>query len=201
VFRKAIDSSRTLHSFLLAVVQAFVMQASSTALANGRSTIEARLARWLLMAHDRVMGDAMLLKAAICTVVMCVLAPPLCSASAQWNWSLLPGDSKEVALYVDKGRIEKNGPIRNVWELLDSQKARSEFLRSQNNIQVPYFSLVMRERVDCSQHTIGLLAWTEYMGHLGTGAVVAASKVSPKDIQPNSIVPGSIGESVARAVC
>jgi|ERR1051325_8946722 CRP-like cAMP-binding protein len=61
VFRKAIDSSRTLHSFLLVVVQAFMMQASSTALANGRSTIEARLARWLLMAHDRVMGDAMLI--------------------------------------------------------------------------------------------------------------------------------------------
>ena len=61
VFRKAIDSSRTLHSFLLVVVQAFMMQASSPALANGRSTIEARLARWLLMAHDRVMGDAMLI--------------------------------------------------------------------------------------------------------------------------------------------
>ena len=58
-FRKAIDSSGTLHKSLLAVVQSFMTQASSTAFANGRSTIEVRLARWLLMAHDRVAGDAM----------------------------------------------------------------------------------------------------------------------------------------------
>ena len=56
--RDAIDSSATLQRSLLAVVQSFIMQASSTALANGRSTINARMARWLLMAHDRVDGDA-----------------------------------------------------------------------------------------------------------------------------------------------
>ena len=33
------------------------MQTTSTALANGRSKIEERLARWLLMADDRVDGD------------------------------------------------------------------------------------------------------------------------------------------------
>lgn len=58
VFRSAIAGSATLHRSLLAVVQSFIIQASSTALANGRSTVAARLARWLLMAHDRVDGDA-----------------------------------------------------------------------------------------------------------------------------------------------
>ncbi len=33
---------------LLAVVQAFIMQASHTALANGTGEIEERMARWLL---------------------------------------------------------------------------------------------------------------------------------------------------------
>jgi CRP-like cAMP-binding protein len=33
------------------------MQTTETALANGRSKNEARLARWLLMADDRVDGD------------------------------------------------------------------------------------------------------------------------------------------------
>ena len=33
------------------------MQVTQTALANGRSKIEERLARWLLMADDRVDGD------------------------------------------------------------------------------------------------------------------------------------------------
>jgi len=57
--RHAIGASVTLHRSLLAVVQSFIVQASSTALANGRSTVEARLARWLLMAHDRIDGDAL----------------------------------------------------------------------------------------------------------------------------------------------
>jgi CRP-like cAMP-binding protein len=35
------------------------MQMSYTAIANGRSKLEERLARWLLMAHDRVDGDSL----------------------------------------------------------------------------------------------------------------------------------------------
>jgi len=57
ILRNAIARSVTLHRSLLAFVQAFIIHASSTALANGHSTIEQRMARWLLMAHDRVAGD------------------------------------------------------------------------------------------------------------------------------------------------
>jgi CRP-like cAMP-binding protein len=42
---------------LLSYAHAFLLQASETALANGRSNIEQRLARWLLMADDRVGGE------------------------------------------------------------------------------------------------------------------------------------------------
>ena len=35
----------------------FMTQTAETALANGRHKIEDRLARWLLMAHDRMDGD------------------------------------------------------------------------------------------------------------------------------------------------
>ena len=38
-------------------VQAFMIQVGQTALANGSHTLEQRLARWLLMYHDRVDGD------------------------------------------------------------------------------------------------------------------------------------------------
>ncbi len=34
-----------------------MLQTAHTALANGQAKIEERLARWLLMAHDRVDGD------------------------------------------------------------------------------------------------------------------------------------------------
>jgi CRP-like cAMP-binding protein len=52
--RNAMEKSRTLHSSMLRYAQAFLNQTTKTAVANGRFKIEERLARWLLMAHDRV---------------------------------------------------------------------------------------------------------------------------------------------------
>lgn len=56
-FRQALDASPTLRAFLLRFAQVMLVQASHTALANGHAHIEERLARWLLMCHDRVGGD------------------------------------------------------------------------------------------------------------------------------------------------
>ena len=55
--RGAIDKSPTLHRELLKAAYAFQTQVTQTALANGRSKIEERLARWLLMADDRLDGE------------------------------------------------------------------------------------------------------------------------------------------------
>jgi CRP-like cAMP-binding protein len=55
--REAIEKSTALHRALLQYANAFLKQTTSTALANGRSKIEERLARWLLMADDRIDGD------------------------------------------------------------------------------------------------------------------------------------------------
>lgn len=55
--READERSNTLHRAMLHYAHAFLLQATTTALANGRSKIEERLARWLLMAHDRVGDD------------------------------------------------------------------------------------------------------------------------------------------------
>jgi CRP-like cAMP-binding protein len=55
--RDAMRESPTLHRLMMLYVQAFAIQTAHTALANGRSKLEERLARWLLMCHDRVDGD------------------------------------------------------------------------------------------------------------------------------------------------
>ena len=47
------------HMHMLRFVQAFTVQISQTALSNGSYTLEERLARWLLMCHDRVDGDVL----------------------------------------------------------------------------------------------------------------------------------------------
>ncbi len=55
--REAIKTSVVLHGVMLRYAHDFLVQTSQTALANGRSKIEERLARWLLMAGDRVDGE------------------------------------------------------------------------------------------------------------------------------------------------
>ena len=60
--RGAIDASTTLHQVLLRFAHAFMIQATHTALANGRSKIEARLARWLLMATTVSMATSSFLR-------------------------------------------------------------------------------------------------------------------------------------------
>jgi CRP-like cAMP-binding protein len=53
----AVATEAVLHKHFLLYVQAFMLQTAQTALANGRYTIEERLARWILMCHDRLDGD------------------------------------------------------------------------------------------------------------------------------------------------
>jgi CRP-like cAMP-binding protein len=53
----AMSSSAPLQSLLLRYLHAYMVQLASTAYANADFTLEERLARWILMCHDRVDGD------------------------------------------------------------------------------------------------------------------------------------------------
>jgi CRP-like cAMP-binding protein len=56
-FRNAVSRSAPLRAVLMHYMQAFIVQTTHTAVANARGSVEERLARWILMAHDRVDGD------------------------------------------------------------------------------------------------------------------------------------------------
>jgi CRP-like cAMP-binding protein len=51
--RELIEASEPLRRILLRYAHAFMIQTAHTALADGRARLDQRLARWLLMAHDR----------------------------------------------------------------------------------------------------------------------------------------------------
>ena len=51
--RNAMDASATMRRLFLKFVQVFMVQTAHTAIANARAHIDQRLARWILMAHDR----------------------------------------------------------------------------------------------------------------------------------------------------
>jgi CRP-like cAMP-binding protein len=56
-FREALDSISSLRPLLLRYSLAHFEQVARTAACNSRHQTDQRLARWLLMAHDRVEGD------------------------------------------------------------------------------------------------------------------------------------------------
>jgi CRP-like cAMP-binding protein len=55
----AIDQSASLNKLLLRYIQVQFVQTAQTAFANAFYTLDARLARWLLMCQDRLDGDEM----------------------------------------------------------------------------------------------------------------------------------------------
>src|SRR5437764_15229186 len=55
--RAAIRHSPSLHARLLRYAHALMVQTAQTAYANAGFTMEARLARWILMTDDRLEGD------------------------------------------------------------------------------------------------------------------------------------------------
>jgi CRP-like cAMP-binding protein len=57
--RRATQTSLSLRDSLLKFVQAFGVQTTHTAICNAQSKVDVRLARWLLMAHDRIGDDTL----------------------------------------------------------------------------------------------------------------------------------------------
>lgn len=57
VLQAALDRSASLRRLLLGYAHSFMAQIAGTALANASHSVDERLARWLLMCHDRIDGD------------------------------------------------------------------------------------------------------------------------------------------------
>jgi len=57
IFQQACEERPTLRALMLRYAMVFNVQVTMTAACNGRHLVEQRLARWLLMAHDRTDGD------------------------------------------------------------------------------------------------------------------------------------------------
>lgn len=76
-FRAELDESAELRAVLLRYNDAQLSQVMQTAACNGRHDLEQRLARWLLMVHDRTPGDEMLLTQEFMSVMLGVHRPSI----------------------------------------------------------------------------------------------------------------------------
>lgn len=104
--RRAIDQSRALHQSFLLYGHAFLAQATYTAMANGRSKIEERLARWLLMAQDRVGGDRLNLTHEFLSLMLGVRRPGVTVAINLLEKAGLVQASRGAIAILDRAGLE-----------------------------------------------------------------------------------------------
>jgi CRP-like cAMP-binding protein len=105
--RKAMDQSVRLHRSLLRFAHAFLVQTTQTALANGRSKLEERLARWLLMAQDRIGGTEVPLTHRFLAVMLGVHRPFVTRTVQVLEQRGLIRAGRQVITIVDRGGLVK----------------------------------------------------------------------------------------------
>jgi CRP-like cAMP-binding protein len=104
--RQAMARSASLHRCFLRYGHAFTLQIARTAIANGRSKIEERLARWLLMAHDRIDGDELALTHEFLAQMLGVRRPGVTIALNQLETHGLIRTNRGVISIVDRKGLE-----------------------------------------------------------------------------------------------
>lgn len=79
-FRAALAQSPSLMALMLRYAQALYIQTTYTALSNANHGVEERLARWLLMCHDRAEGDELALTHEFLSIMLAVRRPSVTTA-------------------------------------------------------------------------------------------------------------------------
>jgi CRP-like cAMP-binding protein len=105
--RWARDRSVRLLRSLLRCAHAFLIQTTQTALANGRSKNEARLARWLLMADDRIDGGEVPLTHKFLGIMLGVQRPAVTVAVQALEEAGLISAGRKVITIIDRRGLEK----------------------------------------------------------------------------------------------
>jgi CRP-like cAMP-binding protein len=105
--RRAIAHSVSLHQSLLQCVHAFLIQTAETALANGRSKNEQRLARWLLMTDDRLDGHELPLTHKLLAIMLGVQRPNVTAAiKALERAGLIQAGRRVITILDRKGLVK-----------------------------------------------------------------------------------------------
>ncbi len=106
--RRAMELSATLRVALLNFAHAFFVQTTHTAMTNGSSKIEERLARWLLMAHDRVEGDDLPLTHDFLAIMLGVRRPGVTVALNQFERNGLIRAGRGVISILDRNGLTRS---------------------------------------------------------------------------------------------
>jgi CRP-like cAMP-binding protein len=105
--REAMAQSPSLMPILLRFVHVYMVQTASTVLANGRARIPERLARWLLMASDRVDGEGVALTHEFLATMLGVNRPGVTVALREFERRGLIDGRRGAITILDRSALEK----------------------------------------------------------------------------------------------
>ena len=102
----ALDESATLRSLLGRYVQSLIVQVGHTIYANTDLTIEARLARWILMTHDRLQKDELILTHEFLAMMLGVRRPGVTTATHVLEGSGMIRARRGRITVIDRDKLE-----------------------------------------------------------------------------------------------
>jgi CRP-like cAMP-binding protein len=104
----AIDRSVTMARCFQRFAHVFAVQASYTALANAQGKIEERLARWLLMAQDRLSTDVLELTHEFLALMLGVRRAGVTTALQHFETKAIIHTARGAVTIVDRGGLEES---------------------------------------------------------------------------------------------
>ncbi len=122
-FHRALDDIPGLDKALLRYALAFQEQVTQTAACNGNHALDQRLARWLLMAHDRAEGDGFPMTQEFLALMLCVHRPGVTVAARLFQQAGLIRYGQGSMTITDRPGLEAAacecyGTVRARFELL-----------------------------------------------------------------------------------
>jgi CRP-like cAMP-binding protein len=105
-FRNAMQEEPELRNLLFRYLEAMHSQMTQTAACNGRHDLEQRLARWLLMAHDRADGDEFQITQDFLALMLCVYRPSVSVAVRTLQRAGMIRSRRGRMTVLDRGALE-----------------------------------------------------------------------------------------------
>jgi CRP-like cAMP-binding protein len=105
--REAMVASQSLNGLLLRFVHAFMVQTAHTAISNSRAHIDRRLARWILMAHDRTRATTLPLTHEFLSLMLAVRRAGVTEAIQGLKQRKLIDSSRNKIVVVNRKGIEQ----------------------------------------------------------------------------------------------
>jgi CRP-like cAMP-binding protein len=120
--RRMMGESGSLASSLMRYAHAFSIQVAQTALANTQGKVEERLARWLLMAHDRIEGDNLALTHESLAVTLGVRRSGVTAALHRLAAHELISTARGSVVVLDRGGLEETA--NGLYGVCEAESAR-----------------------------------------------------------------------------